>query len=179
MDRNSLLMNGIRVLGCTLWSKIPKEGIKSCEAGLNDFRRIFVDDQQGQSVQFTPEICSMIFEEEFTWLQQEVMASKERNELVVILTHHTPSFWGTSHPSYGGDPQLVPGDDGNRWMNCCFSTNLEEFIQLNPHIKLWGFGHTHFNNDFLLHQTRIVSNQRGYRFGPNEFYNPAFVVHVS
>lgn len=55
----------------------------------------------------------------------------------------------------------------------------------NSNVAVWAYGHTHYNNDQLLHGTRVVSNQRGYSWaagGKGEDmgrpFDPGFVVSV-
>jgi hypothetical protein len=39
---------------------------------------------------------------------------------------------------------------------------LSEFILDHPKIKLWTHGHTHHSFDYVIGETRIVANPRGY-----------------
>ena len=32
----------------------------------------------------------------------------------------------------------------------------------SPSVRAWAYGHTHFNNDQVMHGARVLSNQRGY-----------------
>jgi hypothetical protein len=47
-------------------------------------------------------------------------------------------------------------------MNGCYHSSLEEFILDRPQIKLWTHGHTHYAFDYVIGDTRIVCNPRGY-----------------
>jgi hypothetical protein len=69
----------------------------------------------------------------------------------VICGHHAPSKLST-HPRYK-DEQLMNGG---------YSSDLIEFIQDRPGIKLWTHGHTHEDFDYMLGTCRIVCNPRGY-----------------
>ena len=72
----------------------------------------------------------------------------------VVLTHHTPSFHGTSDPRYGSDPEQSLGNYG-------FSSNMSDLLR-SPSVRAWAYGHTHFNNDQVIHGARVLSSQRGY-----------------
>jgi hypothetical protein len=47
-------------------------------------------------------------------------------------------------------------------MNGGYSSDLDEFIEERPHIKLWTHGHTHHVFDYMIGETRVVCNPRGY-----------------
>ena len=47
-------------------------------------------------------------------------------------------------------------------MNGGYHSNLEEFIMDRPNIKLWTHGHTHEDFDYMVGDTRVVCNPRGY-----------------
>lgn len=184
MDKDSILINGVRILGCTLWSFIPPHARDICEYSLVDYRQIMVSDNNGQLVRLTAEISSAWFEDEFNWIKEEVGQSVQRGEQsVVILTHHTPSFCETSAPIYNTHPFLSHSKyekgQASRWINCCFSSDLEDFIKQSPTIKVWAYGHTHHNNDQIIHNTRLISNQRGYLHGMSYNYSNRCAFYVS
>jgi hypothetical protein len=47
-------------------------------------------------------------------------------------------------------------------MNGGYSSSLDEFIVDHPQIKLWTHGHTHELFDYMVGETRVVCNPRGY-----------------
>jgi calcineurin-like phosphoesterase family protein len=47
-------------------------------------------------------------------------------------------------------------------MNAAFHTELHDFIYDRPQVKLWIHGHTHDDFDYVINQTRVVCNPRGY-----------------
>jgi predicted phosphodiesterase len=72
-------------------------------------------------------------------------------ETMVVCGHHTPSHV-SMHPRYAGD----------REMNGGYHSDLSEFILDRPAIKLWTHGHTHEAYDYMIGDTRVVCNPRGY-----------------
>ena len=70
---------------------------------------------------------------------------------IVVVGHHTPSTLSL-HPKYAG----------NFTMNGGYHSDLSEFILDRPRIKLWTHGHTHDEFDYMLGETRVVCNPRGY-----------------
>jgi hypothetical protein len=73
------------------------------------------------------------------------------DEKFVVCGHHAPSRLST-HPRYKEDVLMNGG----------YSSSLDEYIQDHPQIKLWTHGHTHEPFDYMVGETRIVCNPRGY-----------------
>ena len=69
----------------------------------------------------------------------------------VVVGHHAPSRLST-HPRYSRE--LI--------MNGGYSSELDDFIQDHPQIKLWTHGHTHEDFDYMIAGCRILCNPRGY-----------------
>lgn len=69
----------------------------------------------------------------------------------IVVGHHAPSKKSTK-PQYERDIHL----------NGAYSSDLSEFMLDHPQIKLWTHGHTHHNFDYMIGETRIVCNPRGY-----------------
>ncbi len=80
----------------------------------------------------------------------------------VIMSHHAPSFQST-HERFKNDPY-----------NFCFASELsEEILALPKPPKLWIHGHMHDACDYMIGETRVVSNPRGY---PGETHNKHYKV---
>lgn len=156
---------GYKIAGTTLWTNFcaasPSEkGI--IKARMNDYRRICKDSRGG---------CISI---ENTKFLHETMAAFLRDwaanagPLDIIVTHHGPSYKSIS-PKYQGDI-----------MNAAFCSNLDWLVEeLKP--KLWVHGHVHNSADYMIGDTRVVANPRGYpvKMGyENKQFNPSLVVEV-
>jgi hypothetical protein len=75
-------------------------------------------------------------------------------QIAVVLSHHAPSFRGTSHPKYG---------IGESPISSAFASDLHHLMRkYSKVLKVWAHGHTHYNSDRMLENVRVVSNQRGY-----------------
>ena len=81
---------------------------------------------------------------------QSVIEGRD-NEKFVVCGHHAPSRRST-HPRYAHDTLMNGG----------YSSSLDEYIMDHPQIKLWTHGHTHEDFDYIIGETRIVCNPRGY-----------------
>lgn len=80
-----------------------------------------------------------------------VVSEAKPDEKVIVVGHHTPSHQ-SCHPRYAHD----------QVMNGGYHNNYEDYIMDHPQIVLWTHGHTHERYDYMIGQTRIVCNPRGY-----------------
>lgn len=76
---------------------------------------------------------------------------ENRDSKFVVCGHHAPSKLSVK-PRYKNDDI----------MNGAYSSDLSEFILDHPEIKLWTHGHTHDQFDYMVGDTRVVCNPRGY-----------------
>jgi len=73
------------------------------------------------------------------------------DEKFVVVGHHAPTTLST-HERYVGQDLMNGG----------YRSDLSEFIMDRPQIKLWTHGHTHDPFDYMVGETRVVCNPRGY-----------------
>ena len=98
---------------------------------------------------FSPEDA---VEDHFKFLDYlKVMLEGQPDRKFVVVGHHAPSRIST-HERYRHD----------EIMNGGYSSSLDEFIQTRPQIRLWTHGHTHYPFDYMIGETRVVCNPRGY-----------------
>lgn len=149
MNNQSWEKDGITFLGATLWTNanhnnpITEQYLMS---GMNDFRIVnWKKDSYGG--RFRPSDAAAFHRKTLKYFD-EASAGLDN---VVIMSHHAPSFKSV-HPKYHNDTQ----------MNYGYYSNLEEFILGRPQIKLWTHGHMHDCFDYMIGNTRIVCNPRGY-----------------
>lgn len=79
----------------------------------------------------------------------------------VVITHHLPSHLSVP-PKYKNHPQ-----------NCFFVCDVEDIIQ-EKKPALWLHGHTHSGFDYMLGDTRVVCNPRGYPLKNGTMETPEF-----
>lgn len=68
----------------------------------------------------------------------------------VVVTHHCPSELSVAEVYKGN------------LLNAAFRSKLDDFIEPRTQIKYWLHGHTHFNFNYWIGETRVVCNPRGY-----------------
>lgn len=143
----------VTILGCTLNSRILPDQQAYISHGLNDFYQI---------KDWTVRKHNEAFDSDLAWLNDQIsrISREEPERQIIVFTHHGPTM----------DERVVdPGVTGSD-LSSAFLTDLRgEECWKNGHVKVWAFGHTHFNCDFVDvgeegRELRVLTNQRGYYF---------------
>lgn len=143
-------------------SEVPDKMKAHVQGQMNDYNFIFAE---GTGKRITVHTTTGWHADEVNWLKKNVAASMHREQRCVVLTHHTPSFEARGS-GYG------------------FSSNLDYFFRDygkpgNSNVIAWLYGHTHYSDDQLIHGTRVVSNQCGYKTEKvRKYYKNNYVVHM-
>ena len=77
--------------------------------------------------------------------------TQDKSKCYVAVTHHAPTPLSIGE-CYRSDTL----------MNGAFASDLSEFILDRPQIKMWTHGHMHNVSDYMVGDTRVVCNPRGY-----------------
>lgn len=152
----------ITILGCTLFSNVIPSQTDYVSFGLNDFYHI---------EDWTVEKHNRAHLSDLTWLnsQVDIISKAEPNRKIVILTHHSP----TKSPR-SSDPAHAQSN-----ISSGFSSDLSgEICWTSDAVKVWAFGHTHFNTDYMEDGKRIVANQRGYYFSQAADFDGVKTVEI-
>ncbi|KAI9837502.1 MAG: hypothetical protein M1819_007152 [Sarea resinae] len=156
--------SSVTVLGCTLFSQVTEPQFDHVSFGLNDFYRIRDWDIEQHCAEHKTELA---------WLNEQValIARSDPLRKIVIFTHYSPSL-----EEAATDPKHMRSPHSSGF---CTDLSKEECFT-NPQVRLWAFGHTHFNCDFKDPVTgkRLLTNQRGYYFAQSEGFEPEKVVTV-
>ncbi|KAI9370076.1 acyl-CoA dehydrogenase/oxidase [Aspergillus egyptiacus] len=154
----------VTVLGCTLYSRVLESQAERVSFGLNDFYMI---------ADWTVEAHTDAHDADREWLNHQVsqISAANPHHKIVIFTHHSPTI-----APEASDPAHV-----NSPLSSGFSTDLTgEPCWGKPQVRLWAFGHTHYNCDYTEQRTgkRVVANQRGYYFSQAKG-SASFIVMAS
>jgi len=152
------------LLGCTLFSHVPAAQKDAVSFGLNDFYHI---------EHWTVEAHVQQHQAELRWLNAQIHAleKEEPARQVVVMTHYAPT----------DDARAIDPKHKSSPLSSGFMTDLsQELCFASERVAVWAFGHTHFNCDFEheTHQTRLVTNQRGYYFAQSKGFDPGKTVEL-
>ena len=162
LERDAVVVAGIRFLGCTLWTDFGLFGpgqrdatLKLADSMVRDFHVITDHGQR-----FTAQRSRAEHLASRAWLQRE-LSDDASGSPTVVVTHHAP--YPTSVPSrFRKDP-----------LSAAFVSNLKELMG-RP--SRWIHGHTHASFDYVVNGTRVVCNAKGYpvQAAPTRHENPGF-----
>jgi hypothetical protein len=137
----------VTILGCTLWTHIPAPDAHACATLLTDFsERNGIWDRSVE--QHNDDHVT-----DLSWLNSTVSSIPPDRD-IIVLTHHSPTL----------DPRANNARHAKSSANAGFRTDLSgEVCWVDERVKLWGFGHTHFNCQYVDGRGKLVlANQRGY-----------------
>lgn len=165
LERNVITqLEDYTIIGCTLWSDIDF----ATALLMNDMRNIYqskVNNLSQNKYKYNPlekypiDISTLQswYKLDKEWLeitlndlQSQSSDDKEKQEKIIVATHHMPSM------------KLIPPkfqDSHNMKYSRGFASNLDHLIPLT---NLWLFGHTHCHVDTMLDKTRCYANPLGY-----------------
>ena len=160
LEKESLVLDGVLFLGATLWTDMNRQDaltLYHMQSAMNDYRQItMLNESTGDYHRLQPE---KTVQEHLRTLEYFTTALSENKNReggalpVVVVTHHSPSKLSIK-PKYEKDVL----------MNGAYSSDLSEFILDHPEIRVWTHGHTHDPFDYMIGETRIICNPRGYKY---------------
>lgn len=172
----SVLLQGVKIVGATLWTDYNLSGNRALamvdagdrNLGLNDHRYI------RHNGRFHPRTAASLHYQQRMAIRTALEEPFEGP--TVVVTHHAP------HPR----SLKVPSD--NPHLDAAYASDLGEMIaELRP--TLWIHGHVHTSQDYMIADTRVVSNPRGYftwkagdgevrKVPENPAFDPEFTVTI-
>lgn len=143
---------GVLFLGATLWTDCDRGNpltIHTVKYGMNDFRAIknhYVNKDIYHKL--TPEYTISVHKNTLKFFHN--VLTEKANTPTVVITHHAPSYLSI-HERYKGNA-----------MNAAYVSDLSEFILDHENIQYWVHGHNHDHFDYMVGNTRVLANPRGY-----------------
>ena len=172
LERNEWHYQGVRFLGCTLWSDYrlfssPEqrtEGLQKAQEFVRDFSRIGIAPDFPD--RFTPTVSQLLFDQSVAWLEERF--AEDFAGPTVVITHFAPTPASIAN-QFVGSP-----------LNACFVSDLQaQILRWQP--QLWLHGHMHHSCDYQVGATRVVANPRGYApqgVPENKTFAPSLVLEI-
>lgn len=145
-------LNGVKIIGATLWTDYNLNGdvvagMSSAGVGMSDHYTIGYREESGNKW-FLPRHALELHQEHLKWLLTE--CARDYNPRTIIITHHLPTH-RCIHPKWVGSR-----------LNPAFTSEvLHLFQDFMP--ALWFYGHSHDAMEVTVGDTRLLSNQLGYK----------------
>ena len=169
LECDTKTIDDVTFIGATLWTDMNKGDpltMHAIEGMMNDFR-IIRNDKRNYAAMSARDVADRHAR---TLQYFRSVLTEQHNRKFVVVGHHSPSLQSV-HEQYK-DEQLMNGG---------YHSDLSEFILDHPQIKLWTHGHTHHPFDYMIGETRIVCNPRGYEsdgYSEQTNWNPNIVIEI-
>lgn len=167
LEMNHVVIQDVTFLGGTLWTDMNKgdpHTLHAVQDMMNDFH--VIRNSQAGYTKFRPAHAVNRHRDTVNYINK--MVEGRLDEKFVVVGHHAPCTLSI-HENHKND----------HLMNGAYASDLSNIILDRPQIKLWTHGHTHYSFDYMLDDTRIVCNPRGYEpYEPNISWDPEFVVEI-
>jgi predicted MPP superfamily phosphohydrolase len=150
LDNSIVSIKGTKFIGLNLW--FPDRSMNMVYiGGMNDFHLI----------KDCPKTCYIKSDQAISLLSHEL------NSDSIVVSHHLPS-----HKS-------IEKDFKSSNLNLFYvNEDVEDYVILRKP-RYWLHGHTHCSNDYLLGDTRVISNPFGYyNYKQNKEFNPQLVIEI-
>lgn len=169
LENETKVIDGVAFIGATLWTNYDYDPVKALQVSraLNDFRLIWPKIISPSRKRVSPDDFVDMFEASRKYVFEQVKIEKAKGNKTVVVVHHGVSPQST-HPRYAGDP-----------INAGFVSDLTEDI-LDAQPDYIFHGHVHDAFDYMIGNTRIIANPRGYpgREQANNGFNPTLTIEV-
>ena len=145
LDKSYIDIGDVRFLGGTLWTDFYKNNPLNKEYArmrMNDFRVI----------KYAPTFRKLLPDDtvKFHYSYLDYFKQNLNHDKVVLITHHAPSL--KSIPErYKEDP-----------LSAAYGSELDYLFYYNPNIKVAIHGHIHDKLNYMISETNILTNPRGY-----------------
>lgn len=166
LERDMKVIDDVVFVGGTLWTDMNKGDPLTLHAVrdmMNDYRAIR-NDEKGY-VKLKPMDTVERHRQTLDYIKFIVDNNKDKK--CVVVGHHSPSFQSMHH-NYANE----------HLMNGAYHSELSEFILDRPQIALWTHGHTHHCMDYMIGDTRVVCNPRGYDGYEDTSWNPNLILEI-
>jgi Icc-related predicted phosphoesterase len=189
LEKETWVHQGYTFVGGTLWTDMDSENavaMSYARSAMTDFREIlnsnrmvvrnvpiyernplWTEDGKNGGQYVKNEDGSLIRtgyksrEEPARWTPEDSVADHKRMLDYIDLVTRAPGQYvvvGHHCPSESSVAECYKGN----LLNAAFRSRLDDFIEQRPQIQLWLHGHTHFNFNYWIGETRVVCNPRGY-----------------
>ena len=153
MEKESIVIDDVAFIGATLWTSMDNHNMFCMEEArltMNDYRTI----RHGPNAEPWKRKLKPIdtIEDHVNasyYIIKEIEKQKALGNKTVVISHHAPSY------------KSVPEEFRGETINGAYASELsEDIMDYNPNI--WVHGHTHNSFDYLIKDTRVICNPRGY-----------------
>ena len=169
LEQDMKIINDVVFVGGTLWTDMNHRDPLTMHAVkdmMNDFR-IVRNEKREYAAMSTLDVA---IRHDKTLGYIKLIVQEHKDKKCVVVGHHAPSFKSVSE-QYASQTLMNGG----------YASDLSEFIMDHPQIKLWTHGHMHQPFDYVIGETRVVCNPRGYEndgYSEQSGWNPDILLEI-
>ena len=149
LDNSSVTIDNVVFIGGTLWTNLRNNDpmcVLYADGAMSDFQNI----RRLSGDRFRAEETVTEFNKTILYLEEEIARVDTEAKKICVVTHHAPSY------------RSIAPRFSTSLLNAAFYSDLDTFIESHPNIALWCHGHSHAAFDYMIENTRIICNPRGY-----------------
>lgn len=177
LQNKSVNIKGINFIGSTLWTNFNlhneshSDTLARAKSEMNDYSSIYkkLVKSRPKRLQSSGLIDQdFIFDrhkESVAFIEREL--SQKQSEINFVATHHAPSF-----------KSVNPMRHDNLLVNGYYASDLEWIMHKYAPV-VWAHGHTHCSVDYMVGDSRVISNARG---NPDDMkltnFNPLKIIRI-
>lgn len=174
VENETVIIDHVAFVCATLWSDFDKcnplvmQAVADKYNGMNDYNYIRTGPNDDNAYQrpIRPDDVFILHNESKKFIFEEIAKQKEAGNKVMVVTHMGPSYQSIAE-------QYRRGRDA--YFNGAYVSELSNEI-LDTEPEVWVHGHTHVSFDYLIGNTRVICNPRGYA---KDDLNPEFNVELT
>lgn len=161
LENDNVVIDRVRFIGATLWTDFrigghPQLAMHYARERVNDHKHIAL--QRSPWKRFLPVDAAKMHYASRNYIRETL--AQPFDGVTVVVTHHLPSM------------KSVPDRFIRDFATPAFASDLDEIIEEGKP-DLWVHGHTHDSCDYVLGDTKVLCNPRGY-----DDENPKFDRHL-
>ena len=168
LENDAVILNGIRFLGCTLWTNYnssnnlsQQDAMASLNYRIADHHLIRIRENDEERKFLTRDAWEL-HQDSTSWLTTKLFDEKFDGKTVAV-THHGPSL-SCKHEFFG-----------HTELSGAFYSSLDNLVKK---ADLWICGHTHSNVNTRIGKCRLLSNQKGYPNGICDGFDENLVIEL-
>ncbi len=177
LENTRIAFDDVLFIGATLWTDFHNGDpmamqLASGMNGMVDFKIIrYGPHNEPYKFRFSPNDSVNIHIKSKNFIFDTIREEKDNYRKVVVVTHHGPTMQSI-HPRYKSASGMT------YMLNYAYVSNLSEEI-LDTQPDLWFHGHVHDSFDYMVGDTRVITNPRGYvPKEPNPEFDPLFRLDI-
>lgn len=173
LENQDVVIDDVAFIGSTLWTDFRKGNphvMLTARDRMNDYKCIRIGPiGEPYRRRLKPQDTYSFHDNAKRYIFPKIAEHKALGRKVFVVTHHAPSEQSIA-PEFRN-----PSDD---LINPCYATELGyEILDANP--NCWVHGHIHTSLDYMIGETRVVCNPRGYHgHALNPTFQPTLVIEI-